>query len=86
MWLFAVKYLQIFFAQRVLGKEREVDLFPSKFPWSLPGSHPEIISSNFTFSGIWGFAQLKNKIFIPVNTNDAPLFKYNIILYDYFLC
>lgn len=67
-----------FFAQRVLGKEREVDLFPSKFLWSLPGSHSQIISSNFALSGIWGFAGLKNRIFVPVNTNDAPIFKYNI--------
>lgn len=82
MWLFAVKYLQIFFffffAQRVLKKEKGVDLFPSKFLQSLPGLHSKIISSNFAFSEIWGFAWLKNKISIPVNINNAPLSKNNI--------
>lgn len=77
MWLFAVKYLHLFFCPKSFGKG-EGSWFISKFPWSLPGSHPETISSNFAFSGIWGFVKLKNKTFIPVNTNDAPLFKYNI--------
>lgn len=78
MWLFAVKYLHLFFfCPKSFGKEEE-SWFIFKFPWSLPGSHPEIISSIFAFCGMWGFAKLKNKTFIPLNTNDAPLFKYNI--------
>lgn len=84
MWLFAVKYLHLFFAQRVLGKEREVDLFLS-FHEAFQVHVQKLSAAILHFLGFGALLSLKIKPSFLLTQMMLHFLNTTLTLNDYFL-